>query len=81
VRKPLPKSYLPLAVFRQRHGISEKAIEVALDKKRLAVRRGRWTYEHRAITLALDRQGQQQFYDLFHAHASFQSCERCPHAV
>jgi hypothetical protein len=80
-RKPLPASYVPLATFRQLHKISEKAVEIAIQKNRLAVQRGAWLYQHRSITVALDRQGQQQFHALFNERQNFQRCEQCPHAL
>lgn len=80
-RKPLPASYVPLATFRQLHKISEKAVEIAIQKNRLAVQRGAWLYQHRSISVALDRQGQQQFLALFGERRDFQRCDDCPHAL
>lgn len=77
-RKPLPTAYVPLASFRQLHKMSEKAVDIAIQKSRLAVKRGAWIYEHRSIGLALDRQGQRQFHELFAEHAGFQRSDDCP---
>jgi len=77
-RKLLPATLTPLASFRQAHGISEKAVEIAIQKNRLAVKRGAWVHEHRSIGLALDRQGQQQFHELFSEHAGFERSDDCP---
>jgi hypothetical protein len=77
-RKQLPATFIPLATYRQAHGISEKAAEFAREKKRLEVKQGKWVHEHRSIGLALDRQGQQQFHDLFAEHDGFQRSENCP---
>src|SRR5579885_3220444 len=80
-RKRLPKEYVALASFSRLHKISEKAVAIAIEKKRLAIQHGDWKDGPRVISRALDRQGQHQFYDLFHGHAKFQPCDHCPHAV
>jgi hypothetical protein len=80
-RKLLPGTLTPLATFRQAHGISEKAVEIAVQRNKLAVVRGEWVYEHRPIGIALDRQGEQQFVALFGERQEFQRCGDCPHAV
>ena len=77
-RKPLPATLSPLATFRQAHGISEKAVDFAREKRGLEVKRGKWVHEHRSIGLALDRAGQQQFHDLFAEHEGFQRSAACP---
>lgn len=79
-RQNLPGTLTPLATFRQLHNISAKAVEIAIEKNRLAVQRGAWLYQHRSITIALDRQGQQQFHTLFSEREGFQLCKGCPHA-
>ncbi len=80
-RKLLPGTLTPLATFRQLHGISEKAVEIAVQRNKLAVVRGEWVYEHRPIGIALDRPGQQQFLALFSERQEFKRCDDCPHAV
>lgn len=80
-RKPLPASHVPLATFRQLHKISEKAVEYAMEKQKLAVKRGKWQYDGRTIMIALDAQGRQQFYELFYERQEFQRCDDCPHAL
>ncbi len=78
-KKALPRTLTPLSIFRQAHGISEKAVENAVQREKLPVRRGAWLYQHRYITTALDRQGQQQFYALFSEREGFKLCDTCPH--
>jgi hypothetical protein len=80
-RKNLPSTLVPLATFRQLHNVSEKAVENAVGRNKLAVVRGAWLYQHRSITVALDRQGQRQFYELFYAREGFQQCDLCEHAL
>ena len=80
-RKLLPGTLTPLATFRQTHGISEKAVEIAVQRNKLAVVRGEWVFEHRPIGIALDRQGQQQFLEVFSERQEFKRCGDCPHAV
>jgi len=80
-RKPLPASHVPLAIFRQLHKISDKAVEYAMEKQKLTVKRGKWRYDGRTIMIALDAQGRQQFYELFYERQEFQRCEKCPHVL
>ena len=80
-RKSLPGTLVPLATFRQLHSVSEKAVENAVQRGRLAVVRGAWLYQHRSITVALDRQGQRQFYELFYTREGFQECDLCKHTL
>jgi uncharacterized coiled-coil protein SlyX len=80
-RKNLPGTLTPLATFRQLHNVTEKAVENAVQRGRLTVVRGAWLYQHRSITVALDRQGQQQFYALFNEREGFQECKGCSHAI
>jgi len=70
---------MPLSTFRQIHGVSEKAVENAVQRGKLAAVRGTWLYNNRYFTTALDRQGQQQFYALFGERDNFQRCKDCPH--
>ena len=77
--KGLPRMLIPLHVFRSTHGIPEKAAEYAIETGRLPVARGKWLYQGRYTTTALDGQGRQQFYILFHERESFQRCKACPH--
>jgi hypothetical protein len=80
-RKKLPSTLIPLATFRQMHNVSEKAVDHAIEHNKLATQRGAWIHAHRAISVALDRQGQRQFYELFSAREGFQQCDRCDHAL
>jgi hypothetical protein len=78
-KKQLPGTLTPLSLFRQMHGITEKAVDNAVQREKLSVRRGAWLYQHRYITTALDREGQQQFYALFSERENFRRCGTCPH--
>jgi hypothetical protein len=77
--KGLPRTLIPLHVFRSIHGVSEKAAEYAIVTGRLPIERGKWLYRNRYTTTALDVQGRQQFYLLFHERDTFQRCKECPH--
>ena len=77
--KELPRTLIPLHIFRTMHGISEKTAEHAIETGRLPVERGKWLYRNRYTTTALDVQGRQQFYLLFHERDTFQRCKACPH--
>jgi hypothetical protein len=79
--KRLPRTLIPLHVFGQEHGVSEKATDHAAEMGKLSVTRGRWLYNSRYVTSALDRQGQHEFYTLFHERQGFQACKACPHAL
>ena len=79
--KELPRGFIPLSVFKSEHGISNKAVEYAMEKQKLAVKRGKWLHSDRNVMIALDAQGRQQFYELFHERQGFQRCEQCPHAA
>ena len=79
--KRLPRTLIPLHAFGQEHGVSEKATDHAAEMGKLSVTRGRWLYNSRYVTSALDRQGQHEFYTLFHERAGFQACKACPHAL
>lgn len=79
--KKLPATLTPLSTFRQLHGVSEKAVDNAIQRNKLVVIRGAWHTNNRAIGIALDRQAQQQFYTLFHEREGFARCDQCPHAL
>ena len=79
--KRLPKNLVPLAAFRAEHGISEKAVEYALGKKRITVERGKWVHDNRNVIVALGQLGQSEFYALFNEREGFHACKRCPHAI
>lgn len=79
--KKLPRTLVPLHAFGHAHSISEKATDHAAETEKLSVTRGRWLYNSRYVTSALDRQGQHEFYTLFHERAGFQECKACPHAL
>ena len=77
--KRLPRTLIPLHIFRSMHGVSQKAAEYAVETGKLPVVRGKWLYQNRYTTAALDEQGRQQFYALFHERDAFQHCKECPH--
>ena len=79
--KELPRGFIPLHVFRDLHHISAKAVEYAMEKQKLAVKRGKWPHNGRSVMIALDAQGRQQFYELFYERQGFQRCDDCPHAL
>jgi hypothetical protein len=79
--KELPRGFIPLSVFKSEHGISNKAVEYAMEKQKLAVKRGKWLHNGRSVMIAVDAQGRQQFYELFYERQGFQRCEKCPHAL
>ncbi len=79
--KKLPRDFVPLSVFRRMHKVSEKAVEYAVEKKKLTVERGKWQYDDRVIMNALNQHGQYEFYELFYQREGFQRCEQCPHAA
>jgi len=79
--KALPKALVPLALFKSEHKVSDKAVEYALEKRKITVERGRWTYNNRNVMVALGKLGQHEFYALFHEREKFQRCEQCPHEL
>ncbi len=79
--KQLPKTLIPLSAFKSEHGISNKAVEYAMEHGKLAVERGKWRYDGRNVMIALAAQGRRQFYELFHERPGFQRCKQCPHAL
>jgi hypothetical protein len=79
--KKLARPLIPLHVFAHEHGVSEGATDHAAQTGKITVKRGRWLYNSRYITSALDRQGQSEFYALFHERKGFRACGKCPHAL
>jgi len=79
--KQLPKTLVPLSVFKGKHKVSDKAVEYAIEREKLAVERGKWLYDGRTIMIALSQQGRHEFYEAFHEREGFQRCEKCPHAL
>jgi hypothetical protein len=79
--KELPKTLVPLSVFKTEHGISNKAVEYALEKQKFTVRRGKWIHNNKSVILALNQQGQHEFYELFYERPEFQRCNNCPHTL
>lgn len=79
--KKLPRTLIPLHIFAHAHGVSEGAADHAAQTGKITVKRGRWLYNSRYITSALDQQGQHEFYILFHEREGFRACGKCPHAL
>jgi hypothetical protein len=79
--KELPKTLVPLSIFKTEHGISNKAVEYALEKQKFTVRRGKWVHNNKSVILALNQQGQHEFYELFYERPGFQRCNTCPHTL
>src|SRR5438874_227177 len=63
------------------HDISSKAAEYALEKQKITVERGKWVNNNKSVMIALNLQGQHEFYNLFHQRDGFHQCEKCPHAL
>jgi hypothetical protein len=79
--KKLPRTLIPLHVFAREHGVSEGAADHAAQTGKITVECGKWLYNSRYITSALDQQGQREFYALFHGREGFRACGRCPDAL
>jgi hypothetical protein len=79
--KKLPRTLIPLHMFAREHGVSEGAADHAAQTGKITVECGKWLYNSRYITSALDQQGQREFYALFHEREGFRACGRCPHAL
>jgi hypothetical protein len=78
--KKLPRTLIPLHVFAREHGVSAGAADHAAQTGKITVECGKWLYNSRYITTALDQQGQSEFYVLFHEREGFRDCKECPHA-
>jgi len=78
--KKLPRTLIPLHAFAREHRVSEGAADRAVQAGKITVESGKWLYNSRYITNALDQQGQSEFYDLFHEREGFRGCKECPHA-
>jgi hypothetical protein len=78
--KKLPRTLIPLHMFAREHGVSEGAADHAVQTGKIAVECGKWLYNSRYITTALDQRGQSEFYVLFHEREGFRDCRECPHA-
>jgi hypothetical protein len=78
--KKLPRTLIPLHVFAREHEVSEGAADHAAQTGKITVEFGKWLYNSRYITAALDQQGRNDFYALFHEREGFRECSECPHA-
>lgn len=78
--KPLPRTLVPLRVFAEQHHIPLKIADRACKTGRLASSHGRWLYNSRYVTEALNAESQRKFVELFSSHTDFVSCAHCPHA-
>lgn len=79
--KKLAHPFIPLHVFAHEHGVSQDAADHAAQTGKVTVKRGRWLYNSRYITSALDQEGQREFYALFHERKGFRACGKCPHVL
>ena len=79
--KKLPRTLIPLHVFAREHGVSEGAADHAAQAGKIRVEFGKWLYNSRYITAALDQRGRSEFYTLFHEREGFRGCRQCPHAL
>jgi len=78
--KKLPRTLMPLHVFAREHEVSAGAADHAAQTGKITVESGKWLYNSRYITTALDQQGQSEFYALFHERKGFRDCRECPHS-
>ena len=78
--KKLPRTLVPLHVFSREHGVSDGAADHAAQTGKITLESGKWLYNSRYITTALDQQGRSEFYALFHKREGFRNCKECPHA-
>jgi hypothetical protein len=78
--KKLPRTLIPLHIFAREHGVSSGAADHAAQTGRITSECGKWLYNSRYITTALNQQGQSEFYALFHEREGFRGCKACPHA-
>lgn len=77
--KSLPRTLVPLRVFAKQHEIDMKVADRVSESGNLAVVSGNWLYESRVVAKALNAEGQQDFYRVFHTREGFTRCEHCPH--
>ena len=80
-RKLLPYDYTPWRAFARLHGIPESTVARAIKEQTLYVERGNWKSGGRTVTEAFDYYERELFYDHFHTHPKFESCEDCPHKL
>jgi excisionase family DNA binding protein len=80
-RKLLPYDYTPWRAFARLHGIPESTVARAIKEQTLYVERGNWKSGGRTVTEAFDYHERELFYDHFHTHPKFESCEDCPHKL
>lgn len=79
--KKLPKDLVLLRDFAGQHHIAMNRASAAGKSGKIAVVQGKWLVNSRWATEALDASGQHDFYEAFHEHEHFSSCEQCPHAL
>lgn len=78
-RRWLPDHLLSLSRFADEHGITPSMVSKAIRDRRLFPEHGLWKEGWKTVRAALDDQGCQTFYELFHEHAKFKPCHDCPH--
>jgi len=59
--------------------MAPSTVKRAIDGGRLPILEGEWKVGRVIVRGVLDRQGQAQFHELYHAAAGFKVCPDCPH--
>lgn len=77
--KKFPPNLVLLRDFAKQHTIETERASDAGKAGKLPIVRGRWLINSRWANEALDAQGRQQFYEVFHTRSGFTPCEHCPH--
>jgi hypothetical protein len=80
-KKRLPRGLILLRDFAGLHNIKVERASAAGKAGKIAIIQGKWLINSRWATEALDAQGQRDFFETFHEHASFQHCEECEHSL
>jgi excisionase family DNA binding protein len=77
---PLPKRFVPLLTFAERHNVAELKVQTHVEMGLLPVKRGEWTdAEGTVVMLAFDAKGRKAFYQLYRDLPHFTRCSQCPH--
>jgi excisionase family DNA binding protein len=77
---PLPKQFVPLLTFAERHNVAELTVQTHVEMGLLPVKRGEWTdAEGTMVMLAFDAKGRKAFYQLYRDLPHFTRCSQCPH--
>jgi hypothetical protein len=79
--KKLPAGLVLLRDFAGQHHVVTERASTAGKSGKITVTQGKWLVNSRWATEALDAQGQQDFYEVFHEREEFTPCEHCPHRL